>query len=306
MSAGIVFQQMLVVFLMIGAGFFIFRKKLLSDRASKDFSTLISRVCNPALMLSSAFENTSVGRSQILLAGEVAVVLYAILLLLGKFLPILLDVDKEERKYYTMMTVYANIGFMGIPVASAVLGSESVIYLTVFIMVFNFVVYTHGIATLSSEEAEGGFQLKRAVNVGTIAACITIIVVLCHVPVHPVISDAVSYIGRCTTFISMLVLGGSIAGMNIKEIFSEKKLYLFTAIRFFLLPCVGALILKNVIHNPTILGVSVLSLSLPVANITLMLAEERNMECKLLTKGIILTTICALASVTLSVAVLTM
>ena len=304
MSTVIVFQQMLVVLLMMMTGCYLFRRQILPKTSAAAISALIAKVCNPALMLSSAFdENNSATTEDILTAAVVAVVLYAILLILGKILPVLLKVSADERKFYTMMTVYGNIGFMGIPVASAVLGSESVIYLTVFILVFNVLVYTHGMQTLSRGQSEKG-QWKRMINVGTIASVITVAVFLLKIPVHVVLTDTFTYMGRCTTFLSMVVLGGSLAKMSLKELFGEKRLYGFAAIRFFILPAAAALILRNLIANEMILSVSVLTLALPVANLPLMLAEEQQMEARLLAKGIILTTLLSVVSVTLSVCVL--
>ena len=304
MSTVIVFQQMLVVLLMMLTGCYLYRRQILSQSSSTAISTLIAKVCNPALMLSSAFdENNTATTEDVLTAAGVAVVLYLILLILGKVLPILLRAPEEEKKFYTMMTVYGNIGFMGIPVASAVLGSESVIYLTVFILVFNILVYTHGIQTLAGGKTEKG-QWKRMINVGTIASIVTVIIFVLKIPVHVVLTDTFTYMGRCTTFLSMVVLGGALAQMSLAELFREKRLYVFAAVRFFILPCAAALILRNLISNELILGVSILTLALPVANLPLMLAEEQKIEARVLAKGIILSTLLSVVSVTLSVAVL--
>lgn len=304
MSTVIVFQQMLVVLLMMMTGFYLYRRRILPQSSSAAISSLIAQVCNPALILGSAFdENNTATTEDILTAAEVAVVLYLILLILGKVLPVILRTPKEERKFYTMMTVYGNIGFMGIPVASAVLGSESVIYLTVFILVFNILVYTHGIQTLAGGRTEKD-QWKRMINVGTIASIVSVVIFLLKIPVPVVLTDAFMYMGRCTTFLSMVVLGAALAQMSLKELFTERRLYVFAAVRFFVLPPAAALILRNLISNELILGVSILTLALPVANLPLMLAEEQKIEARVLAKGIILSTLLSVVSVTLSVAVL--
>lgn len=304
MSTVIVFQQMIVILLMMLTGFYLFRKQIIPKSASAVISALITKVCNPAVMLSSAFdESNTATNTDIMIAAAVAIILYIILLLLGKLIPVILRVPISERKFYSMMSVYGNIGYMGIPVASAVLGAEAVIYLTVFIFFFNMLIYTHGVQTIAGDQSEKG-QWKRMINVGTIASVVTVVVYMLKIPVHVILTDTFTYIGRCTTFLSMVVLGGSLAQMSIKEIFSEKRLYVFTAIRFFLLPAAAALILRNMIANELIVSVSVLALSLPVANMPLMLAEERHIEARLLAKGIILTTLLSVISVTLSVMVL--
>lgn len=47
------------------------------------------------------------------------------------------------------------------------------------------------------------------------------------VPIPSVFGDSVSYMGRCVTFLSMIVLGVSLANMKLREVFTEKKLYIY-------------------------------------------------------------------------------
>ena len=301
MSTWIVFQQMLVVFILIAVGFFMFRSGRFSHTASKALSGLITNVCNPAIMIGSAFgDHAGTTGQDLLTAVLAAVVMYAVLLVLGWLLPRILRVSKPEQKFYSMMTVYGNIGFIGIPLVSAVLGSSALIYLSVFILMFNILIYTHGMQLITSDVQGGGFQWRRMINVGTISGMLTVIIFLLDPPVHQVISDSVSYIGGCTTFLSMLVLGGSIANMSAKEVFGDKKLYLFAAIRFFLIPAAAAVALKPLIANDLIREITVFCLAFPVANMPLMLAQEYNADTKLLARGIILTTLLSIFSVTLS------
>lgn len=302
MSTWIVFQQMLVVFILITVGFFMFRSGRFSHAASKDLSGLITNVCNPAIMIGSAFgDNTGATTADLITAALVAAVMYVALLILGWLLPRVLRIPGPEQKFYSMMTVYGNIGFIGIPLVSAVLGSSALIYLSVFILMFNILIYTHGMQVITSKlPGNSGFQWKRMINVGTVSGVLTVLIFLLKPPVHQVISDSISYIGGCTTFLSMLVLGGSIANMSAREVFGDKKLYLFTAIRFFLVPSAAAVMLKSLVANDLIREITVFCLALPVANMPLMLAQEYNADTKLLARGIILTTLLSIFSVTLS------
>ena len=135
MNTLIVFQQMLVIFILIAVGFGLYKKGVITDAGSKLLSFLVVNVTNPALILSSVFEdNPSVTRQDVMIMVLVAAVIYAVLILLGWILPKLFRVPAVEQKFYTMMAVYANTGFIGIPVVSAVLGTQALIYVTVFNM----------------------------------------------------------------------------------------------------------------------------------------------------------------------------
>lgn len=296
-----VFQQMLVIFVLIGIGTIVFKKGWCSQGSSKDISSLITMVCNPAIMLSSAFdETTTATRQDILVTAGIAAVVFLGLILLGFVLPVLMKAPLEERRFYNMMTVYGNIGFIGIPVVSAVLGSAAVIYVTVFVLFFNLLIYTHGIYILHPVGASGekGGVWKNFINIGTIAAILTVVIFWFRIPMPTVVADSLSYTGRCTTFLSMLVLGATLSQMKVKEIFTVPRLYLFILIRQIVIPVLAALVLKQVFSNTMMVEASVLILAMPVANMPLMLAKQYDMECEVMSKGILLTTLLSLVTVT--------
>lgn len=303
MSMALVFQQMLVIFVLLAVGFYMFRSGRLSEKASSDLSGLITKVCNPALMICSAFDrsNTATNRD-LIFAAAAAVVCYVFLILLGCILPLFLRVRKGDFKFYHMLTVYGNIGFIGIPVISALLGPSSLIYLSIFILVFNLLIYTHGMQVMAIGVAgeKPGFRWKRMLNAGTVSGVLTILIFLLKLPVPMVIENSLEYMGRCTTFLSMVVLGGSLAQMPLKELFGDVRMYVFTAIRFLGVPILMAVVLKPFIENETILGIIVLTLALPVANMPLMMAKQYEMDSSLLAKGIVLTTLLSLVTVTIA------
>jgi predicted permease len=105
--------------------------------------------------------------------------------------------------------------------------------------------------------------------------------------------------GRCTTFLSVVVLGISMASMQLKTIFSDVKMYLFAGIRFLGVPVVVTLLLKPWIANEILLGVITLTLALPVANMPLMMAQQNAEDTSTLSRGIVLTTLLSLVTITL-------
>ena len=303
MNVLIVFQQMVIMFALMGLGFILARGKVFSNKAPSDFSKMIVEVCNPALMVCSALnrDNTA-SKNDLLLAVLLAVIYYVVLIGVGIVIPYLIKAKKAEVKSYQLLSVYGNIGFMGIPLISAVMGNSAVIYLTVFIIMFNVLIYTHGIGILTSKRQDGGskFAWRQMINPGTIAAAIAITIYLVDIQVPQMANQALQYVGQCTTFFSMAVIGMALARIPAKELFSEYKLYIFAAIRFLLLPIVVAMCLKPFLHNEMLLGVTVITLALPAANMPLMLAEKYDGETQLLAKGIVLTTILSVITVTVA------
>lgn len=319
MSTTIVLQQMVIIFILIGVGIILFRRGMLSEDGSKQISGLIINVTNPALLICSALDDgpkASLRELGIALAAYTAI--FAILIAVGFLLPCLLRVPKNLHYAYQMLTIFGNVGFIGIPLASAVLGSQSLIFVSIFNLLFNLLIYTLGISLLqraadrrtredAAIPAEKGAQkttpssasgrLQKLVNAGTISAALTVIFYLGDFPVPVIISSALSYTGRATTLLSMLVLGVSVAQIAPREIFSHPRLYLFTLIRQILVPIGCVLLMRGFIDNKLILNTMLLMTAVPAANMPLMLAKQLDMETDSISQGIILTTVLSLVTV---------
>lgn len=325
MSITVVLQQMVIIFLLIGIGMILYRRKMLSEEGSKQISGLIINVTNPALLICSALDDGPKASLRDLgIALAAYAVIFAVLIAVGFLLPYVLRVPKNLHYAYQMLTVFGNVGFIGIPLASAVLGSESLIFVSIFNLLFNLLIYTFGVSLLQRAAAEqtgestllpdaqpdGGStastghsssgSLKKLVNAGTISAAVTILFYLgsFHVPV--IISSTLTYAGRATTLLSMLVLGVSVAQMAPKDIFSHPKLYAFTLLRQVLVPIGCVLLMRMFIDNKLILNTMLLMVAVPAANMPLMLAKQMDMDTESISQGIILTTVLSLVTVPLT------
>ena len=303
MDVKIVFGQMVIMFTLMGLGFGLARVKLFSDKAPSDFSKMIVEVCNPALIICSTLNRESTAsRNDILLAVLLAVIYYAALIGLSLLIPRLIRAKKSQVTSYQLLSVYGNIGFMGIPLITAVMGNSAVIYLSLFIIIFNLLIYTHGIGILTgkSNSEKGQFEWRRMINSGTIASVIALVIYVADISVPAMANQTLQYVGQCTTFFAMAIIGMALANISAKELFSDGKLYIFIALRFLLLPVVVALCLKPILNNQMLLGVIVLTLALPAGNTSLMLSEQYNGETDLLARAIILTTILSVITVTVA------
>ncbi len=314
MSITVVLEQMIIIMILILTGIFLFRKKMLSEDTSRQISGLIVNVTNPALLICSAFDDTPKLSLHELGVGMCVFLLsYTVLILSAYLIPLILRVPKHARYSYRMLTVFGNVGFIGIPLASAVLGSGSLIFVSMSNLIYNILVYTFGISTLkkasleqqseeydsgnSGSNADSGSLFHKLVNAGTVSAALTIIFYLSNFRIPSIISSSLTYAGRTTTFLSMLVLGVSVAQMALKDIFSQPKLYAFALIRQILLPVGFTLTLSLFIKEPLILNTCALMLAVPAGNMPLMLSKQLNVDESTISRGIILTTILSLATI---------
>lgn len=315
MNIFIVLSQMCVIFLLIMTGYFFFRKQKISDGTSRQISGLVVNLCNPAVLICSAFgDGPKISAAQFALAAAVTAAVYTGLYGAGLLLPKLLRIPRLEQYQYFFPTVFGNVGFLGIPLVSAVLGSEALIYVSINNLVYNFLFYIAGLGIIrktaaavsgradSNVRLSGTELVKKLVNPGTVSAALTIVFYLSSLSLPSVVLDTLNYIGRSTTLLSMLVLGVSAAQMPFRQIFSHGKDYLFVALRMIALPILFTFLLKIFVSDPLILGTTVLLLAVPSGNLALMCSKEHGLDPDDMARLIILTTL--LSTVTIPLVVL--
>ena len=229
-----------------------------------------------------------------------AVAVYAVLLLLAQFLPGLLRVDRSEYGTYRVMFIFSNIGFMGFPVISAVYGSQALLRASLFLIVFNCLVYTYGIQMISGNpEKKAGFQWKKIANMGVIACVLSLVLYLLAVPVPDFMESAVDYLGGLTTPLSMIIIGDSLAQIPLKSLFADKKLLLFSLLKLIVVPVAGTFAVLSMGVSGEVAGICMIIFAAPVASMTVMLAQEYNGKLELATKGVALTTLLSVATIPL-------
>lgn len=303
MSTAAVIEQLVVFVILIATGYLMYRKEILTDDTAKHISALITNLCNPMLMLASILNaEERVPHERLLLTFAVVAVIYAVLILMGFLIPRLLGIRVEERNAYHMMCVYGNTGFIGIPLVQALLGNSAVIYVTVFNLYFNLLVYTHGKWILKrgrKVEGEPGFRLKDLMTPGFLLSVLSLLIYWFNLSLPLVVTKAVTTIGNSTTFLSMAVLGVSLSAVEVASLLKDLRLHLFVLVRFVALPIAIGLVLKAFLKDPVMVAVLTIICGVPAGNMPLMLSHEMRLPTKTLTYGIAWSTM--LSVVTLAV-----
>ena len=305
MGTAMIFQQMLVIFLLILIGYWACRKELLTESVTRAISALVVNVTNPALLISSAMEqDVGVTHRDILEMALVSAGVYAVLLILGELLSRFFGGRGEERKFYYVMLVYANVGFIGIPVVLAVLGPEGLLYLVIFNLFFNFLFYTHGLHVLTAGKDSGKEKItwRTFVNVGTVSGVIALLLFWFEVSLPEVLSSTLSYAGGATTFLSMLVLGASLSRMRLRSLFSNIRLDFFCLAKMLALPVLLGLVLRELVPDEKMFCTALLLIAMPAGNLPLMTAQEHHLKADTLARGIVITTLLSIVTVSLTAA----
>ena len=293
----IVLQQMAVLFIVMIIGFWAFKKDIIDSATNKKLSSIVVNIANPAMILSGVIGDTShIQGGDLILTVTVSIVLYLALLVIGTILPKLLQIPKKSAGTYRVMTVFSNIGFMGFPIISAVYGSGALLYASIFLIPYNILIYTYGIQMMKQGEKET-FHWKKVINIGVIFCIISVFIFITNIPLPSWVENTISTLSNLTAPLSMMVIGASFATMDIKKLFYDGKLLLFSVVKLLLIPIIGTLIAKQFIDNWALCGVIMVMLSTPVGSMTAMLAQEYHGDYELASRGVAITTILSVITI---------
>ena len=296
---------MLMLFAMMIVGFTAFRTNIFNADGQHQISKIIVNVLNPCLIL-SAIVGDKPAESRILsIQNFFAALVFYTFFILASFVYYFIkksffSKDSENIKLEQLMVFLSNIGFFGIPVIKAMFGNEYVIYLVFYMLLFNIVAYSLGLFIAIPEDSDSrSFSPRLIINTGTVLSVIAIILYLTDIPIHPTIGDFFTYMGNACIPLSMLLIGGSLAQLDLKEVFRDRSIYIYILIRNILIPGAGILIFRLLPFEPTIVKICCLSASMPIAALTGMLAEQYAHRGNYCNKMIAMSTILSVVTVPL-------
>ena len=139
MSIAILLQQILIIFLEIGTGAAVTKLGIMDDRNSKFLSNLVMSVTLPCTLLASA--SIDGGREAVagMLKGYVVLEIFYILTIgICLVLSRAMHLTRGQKAVLVGAAVMPNSAFIGIPLISALLGSEAgALYGAAGIMAYN-------------------------------------------------------------------------------------------------------------------------------------------------------------------------
>lgn len=286
----VLLQQMGILFVYMMIGYVACKKEYFDQEFGKKLSWLVVNVANPMLAISAVVNNEEqIAKKDFYVTVLLAICFYAFFLILAQILPRLIGVQNSDIGVYKMMTTFNNIGFMGFPVIAAAYGNGALIYAVPFSIMFNILCYTWGIQTLCGGSEKGNW--KRIINIGTISGIISIVLFFMQIPVPKMICSLSAGLSNLTGPLSMLVIGISIAAMELKDLFTDVKLLKFALIKLLAVPVAAMLLVCQVIDNRLICEVFLVMMATPAASMCAMLSQQYGGDYELAAKGVALTTI---------------
>ena len=296
-NSWIIFQKLLVLFGFMLLGTFSYKRRWLTDDGASQISRLIVNIFNPALIITGITSSDgSYSWSSVMTNTLLAVILFASLVAVSPLFVRVLRIKRSMRNMYSVMLIFSNLGFMGIPLIEALYGKTAIFYVGMYTLVFNILFYTYGFYLFEKERTSEKvhFQWKKLINPGVFACLVSLVIFSLRLEVPGTAVDFLDYLGGAAVPLSMMMTGVSLAKMSLREVFTEWKMYQFTFVKMLVIPVIAGLIIRNFSVDPMLAGIMVLMYGMPNGSMPVMLAVDYGMDSSLCSRGIVLTTLLSL------------
>lgn len=298
-NSWIIFQKLLVLFGFMAIGYFCYKKQWITDESGNHISGLVINIFNPALIISSVIGSSENGSIQMVLINLfLAIILFAVLILISPVFVRILGVKKEHRNMYAIMLIFSNLGFMGIPLIEELYGKGAIFYVAMYSFVYSIIFYTYGIYLFekervlqTGEKAKIRFEWKKMINPGIVASAIALIIFLLQIKVPKTAISFIDYLGNTAIPLSMIMTGVSLAKTSLLDVFKDKKMYLFTFLKMLVMPVIAAILIHKVNLDPMLAGIMVLMFGMPNGSMAVMMAIDYDLDSSVCSRGIVLTTL---------------
>lgn len=285
----IMFKNVLVFVALALPGFILIKSKIVTQEQSGALSKILMYAGMPFLVLTSMLSNVTFNKellSMMALVTVIAISYTAVSFFATKPLS-KMESQIKTRGMMRFSSTFANNGFLGIPLAMAVFGTNSMVLTVVIIIniITNISLYTLGIYLISNDKST--ISLKKAfLNPVLIAFMLGIVLNLLKVKDFvPEIVTFSTHFSNVVTPLSMTILGMKMGEIKFSELFKSWKVYYVSAIKLLVMPTVitallfGLSFVFPIISNEIILGVFV-SFAMPSAGLASTFADAYDGDTK--------------------------
>lgn len=238
--AAIVQNKVIIMFVMLLVGVVCAKVGVIDEATNRRLSSLSLLIVSPMLIFASFQIDYSPEMVRNLgISFLLSVVCFAIEIL---FSYVLIPAKRNASANIERISmIYSNCGFIGIPLAESLYGKEGVFYITVYITVFNLLLWTQGVILMTGKA--GGFRqmLKNLCTPTIFAILIGLVCFLAQLRLPSVLLEPIEAIGGMNTPLAMLVAGATLAHADLLSCLRHKRIYVLSVIKLLVIPAAAVL-----------------------------------------------------------------
>lgn len=324
---------MFVIYIM--AGIILIRTHVLNRENMEVVSRLVIKLALPVMI----FTNTVNGVNKEMLFNSLPILgiaffmyicLFGLSFLSGK----LFHLQGDHQQLYSAMSAFGNIGFMGIPIVTSIFPERGMLYISVFTMIDQLMLWTVGVRLTSKAgdrvekvseiqsscgqvkadrknvaagrsaadrtvDKRVSFDFKKLINPVTVAIVLSLIFILTGIQLPEILNTAFSKIGATATPLAMIYLGGVFACMDVRKYICKLDYYGIVVIKMLIFPVIFYLILGLLPISAEIRMTMTLTSAMPVMSSVVMMANAYGTDGDYAMGGILVTTVCSIVTLPL-------
>lgn len=295
---GILMEQIGFFVIYIVIGVCLVRVNVFNAETLEPLSKFVLKLGLPVLL----FINTvnGVSRETLFTSSSILIittVLYLLLFWLAKGLEAIFGLKGDRGQVYRALSMFGNIGFMGIPIISSIYPENGMLYISVFTIVDQLALWTIGVKlTTPGEKGRERFNPWKLVNPATVAIILAVLCVLCRFHLPRLLNIALGKIGATATPMAMIYLGGVFGCINIRKYIVQLPFYGIVAVKMLLFPVAVYFLLGHLPISEEIRMTLTLVTAMPSMSSVVMMAKASGSEGDFAMGGIFVTTLCSIVT----------
>ena len=212
--------KILTMFMVMGIGAYLYRKKIMSDRTTEELGKVLIQVVLPSLVLSQMWTDYSAEKQQTVIRCFVLGMLAQMLAVGVSWIRFRRSDEAASRG----CSAFSNVGFFGIPVVTAVMGSAAVFYLSPTMGAANLLMST--LLVLWFSRSTKNIDIKSVLlNPALISLVAGLTLFFLRVPRPAIVSDVLSALNQLLGLGAVHNHAGQLHGLaKLNKIITDKNL----------------------------------------------------------------------------------
>lgn len=272
--ATIVQNKVIVMFIMVLVGLVCAKVGLIDNATNKKLSNITMMLVSPMLMFASfQLKFSAEMLTNLLISFGLSAACFAVAIVLSYVL--IRGNNRGRISIERISMIYSNCGFIGIPLAESLYGKEGVFYITVFITIFNLLLWTHGVIEMTGR-ASVKQMLKNLCTPAIFAILAGLICFVTQLRLPSMLMEPIESIGSMNTPMAMLVAGVSLGHSKWLGCLKQMRTYYLAAVKLFVIPLACVLLLCWLPLSPILLMIPLIAMACPTGAASTMFALRYN------------------------------
>ena len=291
------------IFLLGSLGYILVKKNILSHKGLEALSRLVIQIIFPALILAQMLKNFSFNLYPDWWIFPLVSLVITVMGLVVGWLLLKLSGLKTNKLQFLSLVAFQNSGYLPLALAAAIFTGQQAndifIFIFLFLLGFDLVAWSLGIYLLTYEK-QVKFKLQSVFSAPVIANLTSLVLIALGLNkfIPDVLFKPLSMVGSCTLPLAMLVVGGNVALVELKNI-DKKTTAIFLLGKLIILPLLGIVVVLKLALPPIWGFLVVMQLAMPSATSLSVIIRRFNKQDALISQGIFFSHILGLITIPL-------